>query len=192
MFMMITFSFKCRYLYLATCQEKNGKIMIYIYNSYLGQKYLYIIFSSVSVWVAHFSQIFRLQYITLSLHHYNAFGGLQQRARGTTTTKTTITTIIQICDSMAYLEQSPLVQVLLDLGRLEPHDDGHDGGRCDQRGVCKVQQYAIEVGHGCGRRLSGQRLDSRDGGVPERHSRDKSVHRGRGQDSLAEDSCGSK
>lgn len=136
---------------------------------------------------------------SILLYHYinliTTFGGFQQRVRGTTTTKTTITTIIQICDSMAsaaYLEQSPFVQVLLDLGRLEPHDDGHDGGRCDQRGVCKVQKYAIEVGHGCGRRLSGQCLDSRNGGVPERHSRDESVHRRQGQDSLVEDSCGNK
>jgi len=94
--------------------------------------------------------------------------------------------------STAYLEQSPLVQIRLELGRLEPHDDRNDDGRCDQRGVAKVQKYAIEVVHVQERRSSGHRVDGRDGGVPERCAGHKSVHRGSGHNSLSEDACESK
>lgn len=94
--------------------------------------------------------------------------------------------------STAYLEQPPIVQIRLELGRLEPHDDRNDDGRCDQRGVANVQKYAIEVVHVDERRSSGHCLDGRDGGVPERCARQKSVHRGRGNDCLPEDACRSK
>jgi len=59
------------------------------------------------------------------------------------------------------------VQIRLELDRFEPHDDGHDGGRRDQRGVAELQEYAIEVGHFQRRRLSGHRLDRRKAGVSE-------------------------
>jgi len=60
----------------------------------------------------------------------------------------------------------------LELDRFEPHDDGHDRGRRDQRGVAEFQEYAVEVGLVQRRRLSGQRLDRRKAGVSERRGRE--------------------
>lgn len=75
-------------------------------------------------------------------------------------------------NASAYLEQSPLLQIRLELDRFEPHDDGHDGGRRDQRGVAELQKYAIEVGQVQRGRLSRQRLDRRKAGVSERCGRE--------------------